>query len=125
VNLALKYFILCFCLCAGILQAVFAGNNFRGALFFQSRAMSYIFAFILMLPPFLQFFSWNKYNQVGIIQGAQQAGLFSLAALAAIIFCLSLSSVINHRRFQNAVVSKGGIEALSSKTFFQLINSEK
>lgn len=67
------------------------------------------------------FFSWNERNPTGVIEGAQQFGLFMLAIVASIGFTFIVSSVVKHWSLRGNTVRHDGFEALKEVTFFQAI----
>jgi hypothetical protein len=78
-------------------------------------------AYALIAPVMLAFFTWNYRNPVGIIEGAQQAGLFSLASVAAVAVTLFLGSVFNHSLLRAKERPQSCLDALKERTFFQAI----
>jgi len=136
VVLALRYGVAVFVAVLGVIQAASAHAGLRGLLFFPwsvrirfwrsrhcrtltCRHSSYIFAGITVLPSVWYLFVWNSYNEVGIIEGAEQAGLFVLCTLVGGVFSLLLSSLINHWRLQYNQTQAQGLEALKEVTWFQ------
>jgi hypothetical protein len=131
-----RYSIGVFAAVLGIIQVASAHAGLRGLLFipWQVRLrfwpscryltltylhFSYIFAVVTVLPAMGYFFVWNSYNEVGIIEGSEQAGLFVLSTLAAGIISLLVSSLINHWRLRHNQTQAQGLEALKEITWAQ------
>lgn len=120
-TLSLKYFLLVFGACLGVIQAAAGYNNLRGLLFFKRSLYAYIFAMIATGVPLGYFFTWNYMFKTGIIAGSQQAEMFVLAVLAAVVFNLIISSLINIRYYPKCTAQLTGLEALRERTFFRAI----
>ena len=105
----------------GFIQVAAAQSRLKGLLLSQKLVVNRIIAGGLIAPGAIIFFTWNYYNPVGIIEGSQQAGLFSLATLAAIGVTAILGSVLNHFRLKPSTPPAACIEALKDRTFFQAI----
>jgi hypothetical protein len=105
----------------GVLQAAAAHNNLWGLLFFRRRLYANLFAAVTIIPALAAFFTWNYYNATGVIQGAQQAGLFTLGIVIALVFTLVLSSLLNRTRLPQCGFPREGLDALREETFFRLI----
>ena len=120
-SLTTEYFWLVFISAMGFLQLAAAQSGLKGLLLTQNHLLNRIIAIILMIPGTIIFFTWNHRNPVGIIEGTQQAGLFSLASLLAICITALLGSVFNHARLKPSSAPPPSIEALKDRTFFQAI----
>ncbi|RJO62525.1 MAG: hypothetical protein C4542_03555 [Dehalococcoidia bacterium] len=122
----------------GVIQMAAANAGLRGLLFapgtvrirfFPSERrwtleylhFSYLFAAVTVLPALGYFFVWNQYNEIGIIQGVEQSGLFVLSTAVGGIFSLVASSLINQWRLQHNRTEAKGLEALKDITWFQAI----
>jgi hypothetical protein len=110
-SLSWKYWLLVFLAVLGILQGAAARNNLRGLFFFRYRAASYVFAALAIGFPLVIFFSWNSRYATSVIEGSEQAGLFTLAALAAILSTLVVSSAIRSALFKRQVTHRHGLRA--------------
>ena len=134
--LAWEYSFLVFAAGMGVLQVAAAYGGFRGLLiapgdvhvrFFPgghvltlSRvAFSYVFAAATVVPSLVDFFFWNRRNQTGIIEGAEQAGFFVLAMASAVAFTFLFSSLVNHWRLRHNQPHGTGLEALKDITWAQ------
>ena len=115
------YGILVFGAALGVIQAAAGYNNLRCLFFFKYRIGSYIFAIIAIGVPLGIFFGWNYLFDTGVIAGVQQTGLFVQSIVAAIVFTVIISSLINIRYRSQHSASPPGLEALREKTFFHLI----
>lgn len=122
----------------GVIQVASAHAGLRGLLFipwhvricvwpsryYQALTplhFSYFFAIATVVPPLMYLFMWNEYNEIGIIEGSEQAGLFVLCTLVAGVFSLLLSSLINHWRLRYNHTQLQGLEALKEITWFQAV----
>ena len=94
IPIAWKYSMLAFLAVMGVLQFVAARNSLHQFLFFRNRVVSYAFSLVTVGFSFYYFFTWNSRFQTGVIEGAEQAGLFSLAALTALICSLVFSYTV-------------------------------
>ena len=119
--MALEYFCLVFVASIGVIQAAAAYNGLKGISFFSYRLSAYLFMLVTSGPAMASFFSWNERNPTGVIEGAQQFGLFMLAIVASIGFTLIISSIVKHWSLRGNDVSHDGLEALKEVTFFQAI----
>jgi hypothetical protein len=119
--LSLKYSIMVFAAVLGVLQAAAGYNNLRGLLFFKRSLYAYIFAIIAIGVSLGIFFSWNYLFDTGVIAGSQQAGLFFLSIVLAIVCTLIISSLINIRYYSQLAVQLRGLDALREGTFFRII----
>lgn len=121
-TLAAEYFISCFIAASAVIQLAAVKGELRGLLFNQAANMNTVLILVSLLIPGIFFFTWNARNPVGIIEGAQQAGLFSLAVITAGFFTLLVSSLLNHSRFTPPPgVPADSLESLKNMTFFQAI----
>jgi hypothetical protein len=106
----------------GILQAAGAYNNLKGLLFFRRKFLAYLFSAITILPPLIYLFTWNYHSMTGIIEGSQQAGLFFLAMVLALILTLAISSLVN-RAVKPVLKTSDGLETLRDTTFVKIIQN--
>jgi hypothetical protein len=120
-SLATEYFLLVLCAAIGFIQLAAARARLNGLLLSQQRVLNRVLAGILIAPGAIFFFTWNYRNPVGIIEGSQQAGLFSLATLGAVGVCLVLGSILNRFRSEQRKPCPPSIEALKDRTFFQAL----
>ncbi len=123
IKLGLVYIGCVFLAGTGVLQAAAAFNDLYGLLYFPKKLFSYFFALITIGITMAVLFAWNWHFSIGIIQGAQQAGLFFIGMVLALIFTLLASSILNHRRFPLPTDKKEGLDALGNRTFIQAISS--
>jgi len=120
-SLDTEYFILVFCSALGFIQIAAAKSGLKGLWVSQKPVLNRVIAGILIAPGAFFFFTWNHRNPVGIIEGSQQAGLFSLATLSAIIVTILVTSVINHFFLKPNEPLAPGLESLKDRTFFQAV----
>jgi hypothetical protein len=123
-TLGLKYGGLVFVAVVGVLQAAAARNNLHGLLFFKNKSWAYLWALLTTGFALAIFFTWNYHFATGIIEGSQQAELFALWALAALIFTLIVSSLIKYRSARTSEASKGGIETLHETSYFGALRAK-
>ena len=139
-RLAVEYSLLVFMSGVGVLQAAAAHNGLRGLLFLPYQAFNlplrmwpsgyrllpgfswgYLLSAALIIPVMVDFFFWNHRNAVGIIEGVQQAGLFFLSMLSAVVFTLLAGSLVNHWRLRANHTPANGLEALRDITWAQAV----
>ena len=118
-SLTLEYFLFVLAAAMGFIQFAAGRGGFKGLLFSQNLRFSRSLAVSLALPPMAAFFTWNYRNPVGIIEGAQQAGLFSLAVLSAVLLTMIASSLFNHHKLSSDTPPNSCMEDLKTMTFFQ------
>jgi hypothetical protein len=127
-SLTSEYLLFVFITSWGVLQLIAAFAQLKGLLFFRKRAITYIVAILAIGGAFGWFFGWDnrldeKIMHTGL-EGRQQFFYFNLAALAALVFTLIVSSIVNSRGiFQ----SKGreevepGLGSLKQMSYFKAI----
>ena len=122
-TLATEYFLSVFLAATATIQFAVNRGGFRGIMFSQNASLNRMLATILLLPPAILFFTWNTHNPTGIIEGAQQAGLFSLAVLCAGAVTIVITSALNQKKLTPPlhVIPSDGLEALKQMTFLQAI----
>jgi hypothetical protein len=123
IKLALVYLVCVFLAGVGVLQVAAVFNKLHGLLFFPKKLFSYFFAIAIIGVALSVLFAWNWHYGIGIIEGAQQAGLFFLAMGFALLFTLLVSSFINRRRFSAPNDNLEGLDALRNRTFIHAIKS--
>ena len=121
---SLNYCLLVFIAVLGVIQLAALKNNFRGLLFFPRRVLTLTFAAIAIGAALFVFFTWNDFHTV-IVEGSQQTGSFVFSTVAAIIFSLVCSSILNYRRFNSGKPRQDGLEVLRESTFFQAIHNHR
>ena len=123
-SLAWKYCLLVFIAVLGVLQGAAARNNLRGLLFFRYRTISYVFMGVALGFSLYFFFTWNTRYATGVIEGSQQAGFFTLAALGAIFFTAVVTSVVKSAYFKRQTFHPRGFEALKKDTMFHILRDK-
>jgi hypothetical protein len=124
VPLSLKYWLLVFLAVLGVLQGAAARNNLRGLFFFGRRSLSYVFAALAIGFSLFIFFTWNSRYATGIVEGAEQAGIFTLGILAAVFCTLVVSSAIGSVSFKRQSGHPHGLEALKKATIFNILRDK-
>lgn len=123
-TLAAEYFLSCFIAASAVIQLAAVKGRLYGLLVTQVVKLNVALAWLYLLVPGILFFTWNARNPTGIIEGAQQAGLFSLSVLCAGISTIVISSLLNHTKFTPPFgVPADSIEALKTMTFFQAVRT--
>ena len=122
-TLTAEYFLWALTAAVGFIQFAAGQGGLKGLMFSQNPVFNRILAVALASPHEATFFPCHSRNPVGIIEGAQQAGLFTLASFAAVVLTLLLGSAINHRRLSTAAPSVSCLDALKDMTFFQAMRS--
>jgi len=120
-ELAIEYSCLVFIAALGVFQLAAAYGQMRGVSFFTRRIYGFIFSALTAIPALIGLFTWNQRNSIGIIEGFQQFGLFSLAVFIAFIFNVVISHVIQRNKLRRNEVLEEGLEALKEVTFFQAL----
>jgi hypothetical protein len=121
-TLSVEYFLSSLIANVAVIQLAAIRSGLLGLLFSQNQLFNRITSIVALVIPAALFFTWNARNPTGIIEGAQQAGLFSLAVLSAGSFTFIMSSLVNHPKFTPPVGTiVNGIESLKQMTFFQAI----
>jgi hypothetical protein len=121
IHLALIYSCLVFCAVTGVVQAAAAHNNLRGLLFFQKSITAFIFAALTTGFSLSVLFIWNYRYETGVIEGSQQAGLFTLSTIAAVVFTLVVSSLIKSSSLQERSTGLTGLLFFKKATWFSII----
>ncbi|AKG53581.1 hypothetical protein DGWBC_0918 [Dehalogenimonas sp. WBC-2] len=121
-TLSVEYFLLVLFAALAAIQYAVSSGGFRGLMLIQDTMLNRGLATVMATPTMIALFTWNDRNPVGVIEGAQQAGLFTLASLLAVMLVLFLSSILNHHRFSSPTEKQVfGLEALKNMTFFQAL----
>jgi hypothetical protein len=123
-SLACKYYLLVFIAVLGVLQGAAACNRRHGLAFFRYRPLSYAFAALAVGFSLFIFFNWNYRYETGIIQGTQQAGLFALGAVTALIYTLIVSSAIKRVSFKRRPAYLRRLKALWHTTMYHIIREK-
>lgn len=119
-KLSLEYIALVFLANMGVLQLAAGYNKLHGMSFFNNAVYTFLFGVITIVPSLLIFFIWNNILPTGIIEGAQQAGLFFISFLISLVLTLSIGSSL-HRDQRDSNVSRRGIEIMRSTTYYKAI----
>lgn len=126
-NLALQYiqyFLLVFCVACGLLQAVCASRKIRGLQLFQSQRLSYGFAAVFSIAPFVVFYAAADRNLLPVIEGAQQSGLYVAGISAATAATAAVTSLVNARKFNRAASQPGeGLCCLRDMTWWRYLRA--
>ena len=120
-GLALEYFILVFAASLGVFQAAAAYNGLRGLSFFSRPTWGYLLAALTTGPALVAFFTWNLRNATGVIEGAQQLALLSLAIMAAYIVTLVAASLLNGSPPAGDTAPPTGVEGFKEAGLFKLL----
>jgi hypothetical protein len=122
---AFQYFIFVFIAAVGVLQLVAAGTQLKGILFFKRKALAYFFSFLAIGGSFYWFFQWH--NRIDTVmrhtglEGAQLFRCFCMAAFAALVLTLIVSSLLKARRKGQPKGSRQGLDALKEMSYFEAV----
>jgi hypothetical protein len=103
----------------GVIQAAAARRGFKGMLFFPRPLHAYVFAVITVTGPLVALFLWNYWAQINQVAGSQQAGLFLISTIVAVIFTMTLGEIIHLKNPLPPGKPAPGLEALREGTFFR------
>mgnify|MGYP001056822926 CR=1 FL=1 len=118
---ALDYFMLVFLSALGVLLLVTAYHRLTGLLL-MGRKSSIATGGLLVVGAFVRFFASEPRSipdTGAVLDGNQQAVLFSISLLAALVVVLALSSLRNQS--MNGQSEARGIDALREETYLRLI----
>ena len=124
-NLHLLYLALVFGAGVGLLQFTFDFCNYRYGLVFRNIIVNRFASLTLLMPAVVVFFNWNAWFPVGVVEGAEQAGLFALGVGAAVAFCLGVSSFVNRGIRPGEDSSAEGLNVLRVMTFYQAVRRKQ
>jgi hypothetical protein len=120
-SLSMEYLALVFLAVLGVLQLAAMRGRWFKLLFFQEKAATYLLSAVLVLLPLVLLFTWNYRNATGVVQGAEQAGLFMLALVLAVVYTAALSSLMNYSDRNSTSEHKEGLEVLRDMTFYEAL----
>lgn len=128
-----EYFILVFIASIGVLQLIATVTQRKGLLFFNRKALAYLFSFLAIGGSFGWFFGWGDpmdmamrqtgdaaMRQTGL-EGAQQFLYFNMAVFAALVVTLIVSSLLKARWKGQPKGSSQGLDALKERSYFQAV----
>jgi len=128
-----EYFILVFIASVGVLQLIATVTQRKGLLFFNRKALAYLFSFLAIGGSFGWFFGWGDpldmamrqtgdaaMRQTGL-EGAQQFLYFNMAVFAALVFTLIVSSLLKARWKGQPKGSSQGLDALKERSYFEAV----
>lgn len=123
-----QYYLFVFVAAVGVLQMVAAYRRLAGLAFFRNRILSYIFSILAIGGSFGWFFgSGNRMDTVmrrAALEGAQQFVYFNTATFLALVFTLTVSSLLFAHRLRAQTHKKAypkGFGALSEISYFQAL----
>lgn len=128
-----EYFILVFIASVGVLQLMATVTQRKGLLFFNRKALAYLFSFLAIGGSFGWFFGWGDpmdmamrqtgdaaMRQTGL-EGAQQFLYFNMAVFAALVVTLIVSSLLRARWKGQPGGSSQGLDALKERSYFEAV----
>jgi len=128
-----EYFIFVFIASIGVLQLIATVTQRKGLLFFNRKALAYLFSFLAIGGSFGWFFGWGdpmdmamrqtgdaSMRQTGL-EGAQQFLYFCMAAFAALVVTLIVSSLRRARWKGHSGGSSQGLDALKERSYFEAV----
>jgi hypothetical protein len=130
-----EYFILVFIASVGVLQLIATINQRKGLLFFNRKALAYLFSFLAIGGSFGWFFGWGDpmdmamrqtgdaaMRQTGL-EWAQQFLYFCMATFAALVVTLIVSSLRRARWKGHPGGSSQGLDALKERSYFEAVKN--
>ncbi len=121
---AADYFILVFVAGVGAIQVAASVGGLRGLLVFKTPLVARSVGLLVAVAAFVWFFittEWNINDYEGGLDSNDQALLFFMAIMAAGIFTLGLSSVVNFRMRDEGADPDGGFDALRGACYFRAL----
>jgi hypothetical protein len=123
-----EYLLLVFVACVGVLQLVGARTRLKGLLFFRTQAVAYLLSVAALGGSFWWFFvrddRWDTVMRRTGLEGAQQFYYFCLAAFAAVVFTLVVSSLLHALRPKGRSMRRvpgQGLDALQDMSYFEAV----
>ena len=119
----LDYCLLVFLSALGVVQIAAAANGLVGLLFIRHRTASLLLGAVLVVGAFLWFFLSEPRNipdTADGLDGNQTAGLFAVAAGAAVMLTL-LASSLRNRRLSRQGPLPAGLDALRETTYLRAL----
>lgn len=123
-----EYYLFVFIAAVGVLQMVAAYRQLGGLAFFRNKILSYVFSILAIGGSFGWFFGGgNRIDTVmrrAALEGAQQFVYFNTAAFLALVFTLTVSSLLFAHRRRAQTQQKAypaGFGALSEISYFQAL----
>ena len=118
-QLDIDYFIFVFIASCGAIQLAAAYSKLKGLLFLPRIVPNYIFAALAIGGAFGWFFTHDSRNVPGL-EGAQLSRGVALAALAAIVFTLIVTSLLKIR-VKSRIRNEPGLDALKKMGYLGAI----
>ncbi len=122
---ALEYSLFVFVACLGVLQIAAARNRLEGLSLFPRLGWSYLFATLTLILSFGWFFSSQSRYQSPLLGGLEQLLFFSLSALFALAFTLTLVSALKANKPATPSSSPDGLEVLQKLTYLQALRRKR
>ncbi|MBI4299073.1 MAG: hypothetical protein HY666_04855 [Chloroflexi bacterium] len=124
-DFAQDYYLLIFIASLGVLQIVASYSGLRSILFFKRSSVARLGGMAAIIAAFVWFFASEPRNindTRGGLDANNQALLFALASLTAVIATLIGSSLVNVRMRGNSTSPEDGLEALKETSFLQALS---
>ena len=121
---AADYFILVFVAGVGAIQVAASVGGLRGLLVFKTPLVARAVGLLVAVAAFVWFFTtteWNINDYEGGLDSNDQALLFFMAIMAAGIFTLGLSSVVNFRMRDDGADPAAGFDALRGACYVRAL----
>lgn len=123
-----EYFLWVFVSVIGVLQLAATFARLKGVLFFENRAITFIFSFLAIGLSFGFFFGWDNrldttMRRVGLEGSGQLCYLF-LGTLAGGVFTLIVSSLLKAYQWRERSTERKsgqGVDALKEMSYFEAI----
>ena len=122
---AADYLLLVFLATCGILQLASLFNRSTFLLFIPNPRLGLLLALPLLIGPFVWFFASEPRNlpdTAGGLNGNQQAVLFLIGSLAAVLFTFLLTSLRNPKRGPHPQDIPPGLDAIRRVTYLRALS---
>ena len=111
----------------GVLQLAAAYAQLKGLLILKNKIATYLLSALIIGGAFAWFFGWDNRLDEKILhtglEGAQQLSYFFLATLAAVVFTLVVSSMVNIRSSPKLKPKERGLDTLRGGSYFKALRN--
>ncbi len=122
---AADYLLLVFLATCGILQLASVFNRSTPLLFIPNTRLNLLLALLLLAGPFVWFFASEPRNlpdTAGGLNGNQQAALFLIGSIAAVLFTFFATSLRGPKLGPHPQHSPSGLDALRHLTYLRALS---
>lgn len=127
-DFALQYLIWVFFASVGMLQIVAAKNGLRGLQFSSKTGLGFLIGVLCIGGSYIWFFGSRARNVDGWesgVEGLEQGTLFLVAMLGALVFTLSITSLIHRSDINTLPLGQSGVDVLKTTTVWEAIRRSK